>query len=145
MRRTVIAGLFGIHLVALAVPVHALYVYDMCGGTPSEGASLSCPPGDYYLVRPRYSDGTCDDWVCCPKNPGGPSTGYNCEQGVPPTRSTISSTAKKFLGPRAMPKVSTTPGTIKPTLPQTTAPIMRRGVEGEQPGAETPSGQSDTK
>jgi hypothetical protein len=144
MRSTLIAGLFGVSLLVPALPAQALYIHDMCGGTPSEGAGMTCPPGDYYLIRPLFSDGTCGDWVCCPKNAGGPSTGYNCEQGVPPTRGAISGTVKKFLGPHVLPNLTAAPGTTKPTAPLTTAPIMRRGVDSEQPdtGMANPSGTS---
>lgn len=145
MRNTLLAGLFAVYLLASALPAEALYVHDMCGGTPSEGAGMTCPPGDYYLVRPLFSDGMCGDWVCCPKNAGGPSTGYNCEQGVPPTRGAISGTVKKFLGPHVMPQGLTVgPGTTRPALPGVNAPVMRRGVDGEQPdtGMANPSGTS---
>jgi len=145
MRNTLIAGLFAVYLLVPAMPAEALYVKDMCGGTPSEGASMSCPPGDYLLIRPLYSDGTCGDWACCPKNAGGPSTGYNCELGVPPTRSAVSGTLKKFLGLRVViPNLTLSPATTKPALPGANAPIMRRNVEGEQPDAGTanPSGMS---
>ena len=52
MRSTLIAGLFGVSLLVLALPAQALYVHDMCGGTPSEGAGMTCPPGDYYSNPP---------------------------------------------------------------------------------------------
>ena len=72
MRNKLAAGAFAVCLLGLTVSAEALYVHDMCGGTPSDGAGMSCPPGDYYLLRPYFSDGTCGDWMCCPKNAGGP-------------------------------------------------------------------------
>jgi hypothetical protein len=121
-----------------AMPAHSLYVKDMCGGTPSDGAGMSCPPGDYLLIRPLFSDGTCGDWACCPKNAGGPSTGYNCEQGVPPTRGAISSSAKKFLGSHVtIQGMTMRPSTINPSLvPQTITPVQRRGVDAEPVSAQ---------
>jgi len=104
MRSTLIAGLFGVSLLIPTLPAQALYIHDMCGGTPSEGAGMTCPPGDYYLIRPLFSDGTCGDWVCCPKNAGGPSTGYNCEQGGATHKRRDYRYSQKVPGPPRPPK-----------------------------------------
>lgn len=127
MRNTLIACIFAVYLLGLAVSAEALKVKDMCGGTPSDGVGMSCPPGDYFLVRPLWPDGHCGDWVCCPANNDAQGS-YNCEQGVPPTRSAISGSLKKLLGPRVtIQGLSTRLGTTKP-VPGTT---QRRGVEQE--------------
>jgi len=122
------AGLSAVSLLVPALPADALYVKDMCGGTPSDSAGKSCPPGDYLLIRPLYTDGTCGDWACCPKNAGGPETGYNCEQGVPPSNGAVSGVLKKFLGSRVLSQnLTMNPGPTRPALPGVQAPIMRRG------------------
>jgi hypothetical protein len=133
-------------LIGITVPADALYIHDMCNGTFDDGQGNSCPPGDYLLVRPKYTDGTCGDWMCCPKNVGGPESGYNCNQAVPPTRGAgirgLTGTVLSGGTLTVNPKTGTT------TLKQPLAPgsikggIMRRGVEGEQSGAPAPSEQS---
>ncbi len=136
MQRSFIISATVLCLIGMTVSAEALIKQDMCGGPPSEIAQYSCPPDDdYVLLRPLFADGTCGDWVCCPKNPGGPSTGYNCEKGVPPKRAAVSGTVKKFLGPRVLPGLTMSPGTKPPV-------VQRRGVEGEQPdhGMANPSG-----
>lgn len=132
------AGTLAVCLLGLTVSAEALIRFDQCGGPPSEMAQYSCPPGDYYLLRPRFTDGTCGDWVCCPKNVGGPESGYNCEQGVPPTRSAVSGTLKKFLGPRVtIQGLTLTPGTTRPVPGK----LQRRGVEGEPPTSSEKEGK----
>jgi hypothetical protein len=36
MRSTLIAGLFGVSLLIPTLPAQALYIHDMCGGTPAK-------------------------------------------------------------------------------------------------------------
>lgn len=143
MRNKLAAGTFAVCLLGLTVSAEALYVQDMCGGTPSDGAGMSCPPGDYFLVRPLFTDGTCGDWMCCPKNAGGPETGYNCNLATPPTRGAISGALKKLLGPHVtIQGLTTRPSTTRPSLvPQTMNPIQRRGVDGDQPKSSEPEGK----
>lgn len=137
MRNTLIAGIFAVYLLGLAVSAEALKIQDMCGAPPSEAGQYSCPPGDYFLVRPLFADGSCGDWVCCPANNDAQGS-YNCEQGVPPTRSAISGPLKKLLGPRVtIPSLTLRPGTTRPSLvPQTVAPIQRRGIDSEVSSAQ---------
>jgi hypothetical protein len=93
MHRSFIVGATALFLIGIPVSAEALKIQDMCGGTVSDGAGMSCPSGDYFLVRPLWADGTCGDWVCCPANNDAQGS-YNYEQGVPPTRSAISGALK---------------------------------------------------
>src|SRR5262245_42385737 len=131
---TVVIGLLTVTELA-----EALIIRDMCNQTSGDGQGHSCPPGDYLLVRPKYSNGVCGDWMCCPANNDGSGT-YNCEKAVNPTSSAISGALKNLLGPRAtVLDPGKNIGTTNPQIFQKqSAPIMRRGVEGEQ-GSETTS------
>ena len=61
-------------LLALSAPAEALIIRDQCNQTSGDGQGHSCPPGDYLLIRPKYSDGTCGDWMCCPQMATGRTT-----------------------------------------------------------------------
>ncbi|BCA53209.1 hypothetical protein W02_03490 [Nitrospira sp. KM1] len=102
-------------------------IRDMCNQQSGGGLGQSCPTDDHLLVRPKYSDGTCGDWMCCPPNGDGT---YDCTKATPPTRSAISSDLKNLLGPRAtVLDPGRNPGTTRQPNFQQNAPIMRRGVE----------------
>ncbi len=118
-----------IGLLVMAAPADALIIRDQCNQTSGDGQGHSCPPGDYMLIRPKYTTGQCGDWMCCPANGDG---SYNCDKAVNPTSSTISGVLKGLLGPHATVLELTKPsGTPKPVFPGMKAPILRRGVEGE--------------
>lgn len=121
-----------IGLLVMAVPADALIIRDMCNQTSGDGQGHSCPPGDYLLVRPKYTTGQCGDWMCCPANGDG---SYNCDKAVNPTSSAISGALKGLLGPRAtLLEPGRNPVVKNPSLFQNqNAPIMRRGVDGQQP------------
>jgi hypothetical protein len=122
--------LLGIAASAEALPI----IRDMCNQTSGDGQGHSCPGPNDLLIRPKYSDGTCGDWMCCPPNGDGT---YNCSNATNPTRSAISGALRGLLGPRAtVLEPGRNPVTKNPSIFQNqNAPIMRRGVEGEQPGA----------
>lgn len=129
-----------IGLLVMAVPADALIIRDMCNQTSGDGQGHSCPPGDYLLVRPKYTTGQCGDWMCCPANGDG---SYNCDKAVNPTSSTISGALKGLLGPRAtVLEPAKGSGNTRPVPPGTKAPINRRGLEGEpqEAGKPNPSG-----
>jgi hypothetical protein len=83
------------------------------------------------LIRPKYPDGTCGDWMCCPPNPDGKT--YDCAHATNPTSSVISGVLKNLLGPRAtVLEPGRVPGTKTPGIfSGPNAPILRRGIEGE--------------
>ncbi len=119
-----------IGLLTMAVPADALIIRDQCNQTSGDGQGNTCPPGDYVLLRPKDTNGKCHDWICCPANGDG---SYNCEKGVPPTRSAISGALKGLLGPRAtVLEPAKGSGMTRPVLPGMKAPVQRRGIEGEQ-------------
>lgn len=135
MQKKLVAGTFAVCLLGLTVSAEALIIRDMCNQTSGDGQGNSCPPGDYLLVRPKHLDGTCGDWVCCPAN-NDKEGSYNCDKAVNPTRSVISGRLKNLLGPRTtVLDPGKSPGTTRPVLPGTNAPIQRRGIEGEPPAA----------
>jgi hypothetical protein len=125
---TAILCLFGITMPAEATPV----IRDQCNQTSGDGQGHSCPGPDDLLIRPKYADGTCGDWMCCPPNPDGKT--YDCAHATNPTRSAVGGVLRNLLGPRAsavdpvMPFSSTNPPSF---FQQQRAPIFRRGVEGE--------------
>ena len=129
---TAVMCLMGIFGLADAMPI----IQDMCNQTSGDGQGHTCPGPNDLLLRPRYSDGTCGDWICCSPNPDGRT--YDCEHGSSPA-SAISGAVRGALGSRfSVLQGGSSPGTKKPPIFQNpNAPIMRRGVEGEQPG---PSG-----
>lgn len=130
MYRSLIMGAVVFCLIGMIIPAEALIIRDQCNQTSGDGQGHSCPPGDYLLIRPKYPSGVCGDWMCCPANGDG---SYNCDKAVNPTSSAISGALKNLLGPRAtVLDPGRNPGTKNPSiLQQQTAPIMRRGVEGE--------------
>ena len=150
IQRIVLGLVAVIGLLGITGPAEALIIRDMCNMTSGDGMGHSCPPGDYLLIRPKYEDGKCGDWMCCPANNDGSGT-YNCANATNPTSSAISGVLKNLLGPRA---VVLEPGRVPPTRNQQifqnqTAPILRgRGVEGEQPDNSTvnpPDAPAETK
>lgn len=140
MQRPFVIGATALWLIGMTVLAEALIIRDQCNQTSGDGQGNTCPPGDYMLIRPKDTNGKCHDWICCPANGDG---SYNCDKGVPPTKSAISGVLKNLLGPRAtVLEPGKTPGSTRPVFPGTNAPILRRGVEGEQqdPGMANPSG-----
>lgn len=127
-------------LLALSAPAEALIIRDQCNQTSGDGQGHSCPPGDYLLIRPKYSDGTCGDWMCCPPNGDG---SYNCTNGTNPTNSAVSDRLKNLLGPRAtVLDQGTRPGAKNPSIFQKQkAPIIRRGIEDELPESSEKEGK----
>jgi hypothetical protein len=71
--------------------------WDMCSQTSGNPQGLECNSAEDALIRPKYADGTCGDWVCCPPNGDG---SYNCDRGSSPGGSQISNRVKNLLGPR---------------------------------------------
>lgn len=130
MHRSFIVGATALWLIGMTVSAEALIIRDQCNQTSGDGQGHSCPPGDYLLIRPKYTTGQCGDWMCCPANGDG---SYNCDKAVNPTSSAISGALKGLLGPRATvlePSIGS--GMTRPVLPGTKMPLQRRGVEGEQ-------------
>lgn len=126
-----------------ATPVQAAPVIrDQCNQTSGDGQGHSCPGPNDLLIRPKYEDGKCGDWMCCPPNPDGQT--YDCAHATNPTRSVISGALKNLLGPRAtVLEPGRVPGGRTPGMfSAPTAPILRRGVEG---GADTPSSAASEK
>ena len=135
----VLAMMTFLSLMGITVSAEALIIRDMCNQTSGDGQGHNCPAGDYLLVRPKYSDGTCGDWMCCPANNDG-SGSYNCDKATNPTSSAISGVLKNLLGPRAtVLDPGKIPSTTNPQIFQNpNAPVLRRGIEGEQPAEPTP-------
>ena len=130
LRLTLLCSATVLFLTSITAVVEAKpkIIRDMCSQQSGGGLGQSCPTDDHVLVRPKYSDGTCGDWMCCPPNGDGT---YDCTKATPPTRTAISSDLKNLLGPRAtVLEPGRNPGTNMPPF-QHNAPIMRRGVEGE--------------
>lgn len=129
-----------IGLLVMAPPADALIIRDQCNQTSGDGQGHNCPPGDYLLIRPKYSTGQCGDWMCCPANGDG---SYNCDKAVNPTSSAVSGALKNILGPRAtMLEPGRNPVTKNPSIfHNQNAPVLRRGVDGEaqDPGIANPS------
>jgi hypothetical protein len=75
-------------------------IYDQCNQTSGDGMGHECSSEDHLLIRLKYSDGSCGDWICCPPNPDGQT--YNCASPENPTL--VGSVKDRFssvLGPRA--------------------------------------------
>jgi hypothetical protein len=139
MRRSFIVGAIALGLIGMTVSAEALIIRDQCNQTSGDGQGHSCPPGDYLLIRPKYTTGQCGDWMCCPANGDG---SYNCDKAVNPTSSAISGALKGLLGPRATVLDSGKGlGTTRPNLPGTKMPVQRRGVEGEPPSSSEKEGK----
>ena len=134
IQRAAIALLFLGVLGFDSVPTYALPKGGVCkGGVPDGAFTCESNGGTVWCD----AQGT---YMCCRPNSQG---GNDCEQ--------IEAMTSKPLGGFRVPggKLQMSPGTTSPSsqLPQsgkTTAPIMRRGVEGEQPDTSTanPSGTS---
>ncbi len=130
-----------IGLLTLSAPAEALpIIRDMCNQTSGDGQGHSCPGTNDLLIRPKYSDGTCGDWMCCPPNGDGT---YDCTKGTNPTNSGVSGKLKNLLGPRAaVLDQGTPPSTKNPSIFQKQkAPIMRRGIEGDLPASSEKEGK----
>ena len=126
-------------LLGITIPAEAtLVIQDQCNQTSGDGQGHSCPGPNDLLIRPKYADGKCGDWMCCPPNPDGKT--YDCAHATNPTRSAISGVLKNLMGPRATVGDPGTPFSApNPSFFQQRAPILGRGVEGEQ------SGQSESE
>lgn len=121
--------------IEAATSVHAVpIIRDQCNSTSGDGQGHSCPGPNDLLIRPKYPDGTCGDWMCCPPNPDGQT--YDCAHATNPTSSVISGALKNFLGPRAtVLEPGRTPGVRTPGIfSGPNAPILRRGVDEEGQG-----------
>jgi hypothetical protein len=126
-------------LMGITAPTEAtLVIRDQCNQTSGDGQGHSCPGANDLLIRPRYENGTCGDWMCCPPNPDGKT--YDCAHATNPTSSVVSGVLKNLLGPRAtVINPGTGPGTGRQQrFPGTLGTIQPRGVEGEQPAEPTP-------
>ncbi len=137
-------GLATLFIIEAVTPAQALPVIrDQCNQTSGDGQGHSCPGANDLLIRPKYPDGTCGDWMCCPPNPDGQT--YDCAHATNPTRSVISGALKNLLGPRAtVLEPGRTPGLRNPSVfSGPNAPILRRGVEG-QTTEDSPSGNPGT-
>lgn len=139
MRTNLIRLIAVIALFTLSAPAEALIIRDQCNQTSGDGQGHSCPPGDYLLIRPKYSDGTCGDWMCCPPNGDGT---YDCTKGTNPTNSAISSRLKNLLGPRATALDQGTRPSRNPSIfNKQNSPIIRRGIEDESPASSEKDGK----
>lgn len=139
MRTNLIRLIAVIGLLTLSAPAEALIIRDQCNQTSGDGQGHSCPPGDYLLIRPKYSDGTCGDWMCCPPNGNG---SYDCTKGTNPTNSAVSDRLKNLLGPRAtVLDQGTRPGRNPSIFNKQNSPIMRRGIEDEPPTSSEKDGK----
>ena len=79
----VVAGLTGIAASADAAPI----IRDMCNQTSGDGQGHTCAGPDDLLLRPKYEDGTCGDWMCCAPNSDGRT--YDCSNPTNPTSAAI--------------------------------------------------------
>ncbi|MBI1188592.1 MAG: hypothetical protein GC206_14880 [Alphaproteobacteria bacterium] len=87
-----------VSLSSTAQAARPALVRDMCAETSGGGEGFECNSSEDLLVRPKYSDGTCGEWICCPPNGDG---SYNCNAGSSPSRSEISSRVRDLVAPRA--------------------------------------------
>ena len=127
-----VIGLAVLFMLEAATPVQAVpIIRDQCNQTSGDGQGHSCPGPNDLLIRPKYPDGTCGDWMCCPPNPDGKT--YDCAHATNPTSSVISGALRNLLGPRAtVLEPGRTPGLRNPSVfSGPNAPILRRGVEEE--------------
>ncbi len=108
-------------------------IRDDCNMTSGDGMGHSCPNDDYLLVRPRYEDGKCGDWMCCPPNPDGKT--YDCTKAVNPTSAVGTTGLKGALAPNSTLAVDPSTGTttVRPPAFGTKLPTLQRALEGEQP------------
>jgi len=87
--------------LSMATPASAArpaLVRDMCAETSGGNPGLECNSSEDLLVRPKYSDGTCGDWICCPPNGDG---SYNCNAGSSPGPSQLTSRLRDVIAPPA--------------------------------------------
>jgi hypothetical protein len=139
-----VIGLAAFFTMEAATPAHAVpIIRDQCNQTSGDGQGHSCPGPNDLLIRPKYPDGTCGDWMCCPPNPDGKT--YDCAHATNPTSSVISGVLKNFLGPRAtVLEPGRTPGVKTPGIfSGPNAPILRRGLD-EEGAAQAPSPPDET-
>jgi hypothetical protein len=122
--------LMGIVESADAMPI----IMDQCNQTSGDGQGHSCPGANDLLIRFKYADGTCGDWICCPPNPDGKT--YDCAHATNPT----SVTGPKLKGAIFQDRnLTLNPATGQTTVRHPGIPggpkggVMQRGVEGEQP------------
>lgn len=116
---------------ASALPV----VWDHCSF--HNGASLEqstdpqgnrCSNPEDGLFRFKLADGTCSDWMCCPKNTSSdaPAGSYDCSRGTSPTRA-IRPGIKAILGGLSATAIvpATGAGATRTLSPVTAAPTRR--------------------
>jgi hypothetical protein len=72
-----------LYLASPAAAARPSIARDMCNQTSGNPMGYECPSADHLLVRPKYSDGTCGSWICCPPNGDGT---YDCTRSTTPTR-----------------------------------------------------------
>ena len=131
---TIVMGLVAIAASARGEPI----IRDMCNQTSGDGQGHTCPGPNDLLVRPKYADGTCGDWMCCPQNPDGKT--YDCSHPTNPARGAIGtldgSRVKAIdpavdLGPRRPPAF---PGPKPSTLGRAGGEAQRTRETPEQSG-----------
>ncbi|MGC3974858.1 MAG: hypothetical protein QM771_10805 [Nitrospira sp.] len=130
-----VIGLVVLFTMEAATPAQAVpIIRDQCNQTSGDGQGHSCPGPNDLLIRPRYPDGTCGDWMRCSPNADGKT--YDCAHATNPTSSVISGALKNFLGPRAtVLEPGRTPGVKSSSIfSGPNAPILRRGIDEEGQG-----------
>lgn len=131
-RSSVTAALFLGVLLLPSAPTHALPIGghpDKCKGGVPDGA-FSCLNGGGTVAC--TNDG---DYMCCKKNSQG---GQDCDQIETKTQNPLGST--RFPGGNLQ-VAPANPQPNNPRVPKAgmNAPIMRRGVDGEQPADTAPA------
>jgi hypothetical protein len=133
MPNKLVTSAMAVFLIGSALPAAALIIIrDGCNQTSGDGQGHSCPGSDDLLLRPKYEDGTCGDWMCCPRNPDGQT--YDCSKAVNPTTRGGSAGLKGTVRPDRDLTVDPATGvvTVKPPVyPDSNAPIQQhRGERG---------------
>jgi len=102
------------------------YIRDQCNQTSGDGMGHDCAGEDDLLIRPKYPDGTCGDWMCCPPNGDG---SYDCTKATNPTLTAIDDKLKVILGDRAQ-------FVLEPTKPPPAPPKRRKSESARQTDSE---------
>lgn len=110
-----------VSLSSTAQAARPALVRDMCAGTSGGGEGMECNGSEDLLVRPKYSDGTCGEWICCPPNGDGT---YNCNAGSSPSGAQLTSRLRDVVAARATIADPPAP-TSTPARTHTTAPAAR--------------------
>jgi hypothetical protein len=119
VRRIVAAVIIGLAAVGVSfssVDAKPKIIRDQCNQTSGDGMGHNCPGPDDMLIRPKYEDGTCGDWMCCPPNGDGT---YDCANATNPTRA-LKNRFKNLRAPQAntlSPAETPPPSTTSPTAP----------------------------